>query len=264
MASNILDKIVAYKREFLARCMAQTPFEKMAQLAEDALEPPSFFDGLIDGDDIAVIAEVKKASPSKGVIRGDFDAVGIAKVYVENGASALSVLTDEKFFQGSVDYLTQISIVVDRPVLRKDFTIDPYQIYEARAIGASAVLLIVSILTHEELSSFIATSRALGLDALVEVHEWEELMVALDAGAEVIGINNRNLKTFDTSLDTTYGLIDHIPDDVLTVSESGIYTREDIVALRDAGADAVLVGESLMREPDIAAKLQELIGHGTS
>ncbi|MYF75254.1 MAG: indole-3-glycerol phosphate synthase TrpC [Gemmatimonadetes bacterium] len=256
MAGNILDKIVAYKREFLAGCMGQTPFEEMAQLAEDAPEPPSFFDGLVDGDDIAVIAEVKKASPSKGVIRGDFDAVGIAKIYVENGASAISVLTDEKFFQGSADYLTQISTVVD--------TVDPYQIYEARAIGASAVLLIVSILTPEELSPFIATSRALGLDALVEVHEREELMVALDAGAEIIGINNRNLKTFDTSLDTTYGLIDHIPDDVLKVSESGIYTREDVVALRDSGADAVLVGESLMREPDIAVKLQELMGYGAS
>ncbi len=264
MASNILDKIVAYKREFLARCMAQTPFEEMAQLAEDAPESLSFFDGLIDVDDIAVIAEVKKASPSKGVIREDFDAVDIAKIYVKNGASALSVLTDEKFFQGSADYLTRISTVVDRPILRKDFTIDPYQIYEARAIGASAVLLIVSILTPGELSSFIATSRALGLDALVEVHEREELMVALDAGAEIVGINNRNLKTFDTSLDTTYGLIGHIPDDVLTVSESGIYTREDVVALRDAGADAVLVGESLMRESDIAAKLQELMGYGAS
>ncbi len=264
MAGNILDKIVAYKRRFLARCMAQTPFEEMAQLAEDAPEPPSFFDGLIDGDDIAVIAEVKKASPSKGVIRRDFDAVDIAKIYVENGASALSVLTDEKFFQGSADYLTRISTVVDRPILRKDFTIDPYQIYEARAIGASAVLLIVSILTPEKLSPFIATSRALGLDAVVEVHEREELMVALDAGAEIVGINNRNLKTFDTSLDTTYGLIDQIPDDVLTVSESGIYTREDVVALRDAGADAVLVGESLMRESDIAAKLKELMGYGAS
>ena len=160
MAGNILDKIVAYKRRFLDRCMAQTPFEEMAQLAEDAPEPPSFFDGLVDGDDIAVIAEVKKASPSKGVIRGDFDAVDIAKIYVENGASALSVLTDEKFFQGSADYLSRISTVVNRPILRKDFTIDPYQIYEARAIGASAVLLIVSILTPRELSSFIATSRA--------------------------------------------------------------------------------------------------------
>ena len=264
MVSNILDKIVGYKREFLTKCMAQTPFEDMVQLAADAPGPLSFFDGLIDGDDIAVIAEVKKASPSKGVIREDFDAVDIAKIYVKNGASALSVLTDEKFFQGSADYLTRISTVVDRPILRKDFTIDPYQIYEARAIGASAVLLIVSILAPEELASFIATSRALGLDALVEVHEREELMVALDAGAEIVGINNRNLKTFDTSLDTTYGLINHIPDDVLTVSESGIYTREDVVALRDAGADAVLVGESLMREPNIAAKLLELIGYGAS
>ena len=264
MASTILDEIVAYKREFIAAQMEETPFEEMAQLAEDAPEPPSFFEGLADGDDIAVIAEVKKASPSKGIIRGDFDPVGIAEIYAANGASALSVLTDEKFFQGSADYLTQISSVIDRPILRKEFTIDPYQIYEARAIGASAVLLIVSILTPDELVSFLDISRALDLDALVEVHEEAELMVALEAGADIVGINNRNLKTFETSLDTTFQLIDRMPDDVLKVSESGIYTRDDVVRLRNAGADAVLVGESLMREPDIGSKLQELTGRGLS
>ena len=262
--ANILDEIVVYKREFLAERVAKTPIEEMAQLADDAPEPPSFFEGLADGDDIAVITEVKKASPSKGIIRENFDPVGIAEIYATHGASALSVLTDEKFFQGSADYLTQISSVIDRPILRKDFTIDPYQIYEARAIGASAVLLIVSILSPEDLESFLGISRDVGLDALVEVHDEVELMVALEAGADIVGINNRNLKTFDVSLDTTFGLIDKMPDEVLKVSESGIYTREDVVALRDAGADAVLVGESLMREQDIGKKLQTLIGKDLS
>ena len=262
MAKTILDRIVAYKRGFLAECMARTPRDEMMRLAESAPPVPSLFDGLMDAGDIAIMAEVKKASPSKGVIRADFDAVGIAKIYAENGAAALSVLTDEKFFGGSTGDLTRIASVVDRPILRKDFTIDPYQICEARALGASAVLLIVAILTPDELSAFLATSRALGLDALVEVHDREELVVALDAGVEMIGINNRNLKTFETSLDTTYALIPHIPKGILKISESGIDTREDVAALKDAGADAVLVGESLMRASDIGGKLRELLGYG--
>ena len=262
MAKTILDRIVAYKRGFLAECMARTPWDEMMRLAESAPPVPSLFDGLMDAGDIAIMAEVKKASPSKGVIRADFDAVGIAKIYAENGAAALSVLTDEKFFGGSAGDLTRIASVVDRPILRKDFTIDPYQICEARALGASAVLLIVAILTPDELSSFLATSRALGLDALVEVHDREELAVALDAGAAMIGINNRNLKTFETSLDTTYALIPHIPKGILKISESGIDTREDVAALKDAGADAVLVGESLMRASDVGGKLRELLGYG--
>ena len=262
MAKTILDKIVAYKRGFLAECMARTPRDEMMRLAESAPPVPSLFDGLMDAGDIAIMAEVKKASPSKGVIRADFDAVGIAKIYAENGAAALSVLTDEKFFGGSTGDLTRIASVVDRPILRKDFTIDPYQICEARALGASAVLLIVAILTPDELSAFLATSRALGLDALVEVHDREELAVALDAGAAMIGINNRNLKTFETSLDTTYALIPHIPKGILKISESGIDTREDVAALKDAGADAVLVGESLMRASDVGGKLRELLGYG--
>lgn len=262
MVSTILDEIVAYKREFLAAKMAQVSFDEMVQLADEVSAPPSFFEGLADGDDIAVIAEVKKASPSKGVIRADFDPVGIADIYEAHGASALSVLTDEKFFQGSADYLTQISNTVKIPILRKDFTIDPYQIYEARAIGASAILLIVSILSADELEEYLELSQELALDALVEVHTEEELMVALDVGAEIVGINNRNLKTFETSLETTFSFIDRMPDEVLKVSESGIYTRDDVVRVRDAGADAVLVGESLMREADIGAKLMELVGNG--
>ena len=260
--STILDEIVAYKRLFLAQQIDRLPFEQMAELADGAPDPPSFFEGLADGDDIAVISEIKKASPSKGLIRADFDPVGIAEIYESNGASALSVLTDEKFFQGSIDFLAQISNAVKLPILRKDFTIDPYQIYEARAMGAAAVLLIVSILTPKELEAYLALSQELGLDALVEVHTEEELVLALDAGAEIVGINNRNLKTFETRLETTFSFIDRMPDDILKVSESGIYTRDDVVKLRDAGADAVLVGESLMREADIGAKLRELVGHG--
>ena len=224
--------------------------------------PCLFFEGLVDNDDIAIISEVKKASPSKGLIREDFNPVEIAEVYETHGASALSVLTDEKFFQGSVTYLEQIANTVKLPILRKDFTIDPYQIYEARAIGASAILLIVSILTPEELADYLDLSRQLDLDALVEVHTEEELAVALDVGAEIVGINNRNLKTFEVTLETTFSFIDRMPDDILKVSESGIYTRDDVVKLRDAGADAVLVGESLMREADMGSKLRELVGHG--
>lgn len=263
MANTILDKIVAYKRDFLADCMARMSFEEMTRLAENAPPVPSLFEGLRDAGDIAIVAEVKKASPSKGIIRADFDALGIAKIYAENGAAALSVLTDEKFFGGSADDLTRISRAVDRPILRKDFAIDPYQICEARALGASAVLLIVAILTPGELASFLVTSRALGLDALVEVHDRRELAVALDAGAEIIGINNRNLKTFETSLDATYELIPHIPEGILKISESGIHTREDVASVKNAGADAVLVGECLMRASDIGAKLRELRGYGT-
>jgi indole-3-glycerol phosphate synthase len=257
---TILEEIVVYKRDFVAQQLKKMPFEDMAQLAEDAPEPLSFFEGVADGDDIAIISEVKKASPSKGLIRADFDPVAIAEIYELNGASVLSVLTDEKFFQGSVDYLTQISNAVTLPILRKDFTIDPYQIYEARAIGASAVLLIVAILTPRELEDYLALSRQLELDALVEVHTEEELMVSLEVGAEIVGINNRNLNTFETSLETTFSLIDRIPDEILIVSESGIHTRNDVVRLREAGADAVLIGESLMREADIGTKLRELTG----
>lgn len=258
--ATILDEIVAYKHTVVESSKARMPLDEVCHLAEAAPEPLSFFEGLVDGDDIAIISEVKKASPSKGVIRANFDPVAIAEIYEQNGASAISVLTDEKFFQGSADYLTDVSRAVRLPVLRKDFVIEPYQIYEARAIGASAVLLIVAILSPEELADYLMLSQDLGLDALVEVHTGEELRVALEAGADIVGINNRNLKTFETTLETTIELIDAIPDGTLVVSESGIFTRKDVTRLRDAGADAVLVGESLMREPDMGQKLRELTG----
>jgi len=257
---TILDEIVAYKRQVVAEASQRVPVEEIRQLDESAPSPPSFFDSLAGGDDIAVIAEIKKASPSRGIIRTDFDPVAIAETYEDEGASAISVLTDEKYFQGSVEILTQVSNVVDLPILRKDFVIDPYQIYEARAIGAAAVLLIAAILSPSELESLLELCDEVGLDALVEIHTEGEAMVAVEVGADIVGINNRDLRTFRTDLETTVRLMDDMPDDLLVVSESGIHTREDVVRLREAGADAVLVGESLMREPDIGRKLRELLG----
>ena len=271
--STILDEIVAYKREFVEEARKHIPMEELLEVDELGPPPTSLFDALAEGkgagngDDegengsgIAVIAEIKKASPSKGVIREDFDPLVIAKIYKDNGAAAISVLTDEKYFQGSIDVLTQVGNVVDIPILRKDFVSDPYQIYEARAIGASAILLLVAILTPEELESYMELAEEIHLDALVEVHTESELQVALETGAEIIGINNRNLKTFTTDLETTETLIEKVPEDIVVVSESGIHTRADVERVLEAGADAVLVGESLMAEDDIASKLHHLLG----
>lgn len=207
-----------------------------------------------------MIAEVKKASPSKGLIRPDFEPVTIAKTYESAGASAISVLTDEKYFQGSIEYLKSIRQAVDLPLLRKDFVIDAYQIYEARAAGADAILLIVAALSREQLVEFGGLARELGMGALIEVHTAEELDVALSTDEPIIGINNRNLQTFETTLDTTIELASRIPSDRVIVSESGIFTRADVERLTAAGVDAILVGESLMREPDPGVKVRELLG----
>jgi indole-3-glycerol phosphate synthase len=258
--STILDEIIAYKRHLVAENTERVPLAVLEEQCEGVDAPPSLFEALIDGDDIAVIAEVKKASPSKGVIREDFDPVWIAKTYEDNGASAVSVLTDVKYFQGSDGYLSEVSKAVYVPVLRKDFIIDSYQVYEAKAIGASAVLLIVSALSPAELSDLIGLCQGLMLDALVEVHTQDEVLIAIDTGAEIVGVNNRDLRTFETDLQTTFGLMNSIPDDRVIVSESGINNREEIERLRDAGVDAVLVGERLMREVDIGRSLRELLG----
>ena len=258
--STILDEIVAYKTTFVEACRTRKSLESLQETCASLGDPPSFFESLIDEDDIAVIAEVKKASPSKGIIRDDFDPVDIARTYEQNGASAISVLTDEKYFQGSDAHLTDVSRAVGIPVLRKDFVIDPYQIYEAKCIGASAVLLIVSALSPEELGRLFEISRDLMLDVLVEVHTQEELFLALDIGADIVGVNNRDLRTFETDLQTTFGLLESIPDDRVVVSESGISNRDEILRLRDAGVDAVLVGERLMREIDIGRSLRKLLG----
>ena len=208
----------------------------------------------------AVIAEVKKASPCKGVIRADFDPVAIAKSYEQGGASALSVLTDEKFFQGKLDYLTTVREAVSLPVLRKDFVIDEYQVYEARAAGADAVLLIVAVLDDELLKRLHDCVLSLGMDALVEVHDEAEMERALAINPRIVGINNRNLQTFEVSLDVTRRLAESIGQrSFKLVSESGIHTREDMIALGKMSIDAALIGESLMREADPGAKLRELL-----
>lgn len=213
----------------------------------------------MDGSLPHVIAEVKKASPSKGVIRADFDPVAVAKAYELAGAAAISVLTDEKFFQGSLAYLAECRNAVSLPVLRKDFIIDSYQIDEARAAGADAVLLIAALLDTDTLRAFREHIERLGMAALVEVHNEPELESALKSGAKIVGINNRNLQTFGVDIETTFRLLPSIPSGLIVVSESGISSSDDLKQLADAGVDAVLIGETFMRAPDPGQKLKELI-----
>lgn len=257
---TLLDTIVAHKRFELERdCLRLPPKELQARLTD--LPPTrSFADALRRRKKIHLIAEVKKASPSKGVLRADFDPVAIAHAYDIAGADALSVLTDERFFQGSLDHLRAVRAHVDRPILRKDFTLDVYHLYQARAAGADAVLLIVAILSDDALRQLSETARTLGLDVLVEVHNEPELERALRLNASIIGVNNRDLRTFTTALETTFRLRSQIPEGVLCVSESGIESREDVVRLERAHVDAVLVGEALMRSSDIPGKIRELFG----
>jgi len=258
--ATILDEILEYKRQVVGERRQAVSLETLMEKASSSPRPRSLFDRLSQGDDVAVIAEIKKASPSKGVIREDFDPDEIGRTYEANGASGISILTDQKYFQGCDAFLESVYHRVDLPILRKDFTVDPYQIYEAKAIGAAAVLLIVAALSSSELTDFIGISKALDLDALVEVHTTDEAKLAVDSGADLIGINNRDLKTFVTDLATTEAVVSELPSDALIVSESGINSRADVERVRDAGADAVLVGESLMRENDIGGKLRELLG----
>ena len=256
----ILDTIVAHKREELKRDKEKTPLQTLKNHIPGLTPTRDFKAALTAPGVINLIAEVKKKSPSKGIIREDFDPVEIAKTYAENGASAISVLTDHEFFGGNLSYLSTIRNAVDLPLLRKDFTIDEYHIYQARVTGADAVLLIVAILTPEQLREFIRVAKHLNLAALVEVHTQTELDIALDVGAEIIGINNRDLKTFHTDIATSYHLRKSIPEDKIVVSESGIYTREDVMGLGEADMNAILVGESLMRSADIGEKIRELLG----
>ena len=255
----ILDTIIAHKQKELAAEQAQVPIVELeARVAN--LPPTQDFRDAIRGDGtVKLIAEVKKKSPSKGIIREDFDPVSIAKTYVENGAAAISVLTDKHFFAGELDYLRAIRDIVGVPLLRKDFTIDPYHIYQARAAGADAILLIVAALTAAELRTFMDVAASLSLACLVEVHTQEELAIALDIDAQIIGINNRDLRTFHTDIATTFRLRESIPADKIVVSESGIYSPEDVMRLQEAGVQAMLVGESLMRSPDIGEQVRSLI-----
>jgi indole-3-glycerol phosphate synthase len=256
----ILDDIIANKKEELAETKRRAPLTDMKSRAADA-EPTRGFGAALSGcDEIRLIAEVKKASPSKGVIRENFDPVKIARLYESSGASCISVLTEQKFFQGRLEYLDAIRKSVALPLLRKDFIIDAYQIFEARAAGADAVLLIAACLEREQLEDFLGVAKEIGLDALVESHTYKELDKSLLAGASLVGVNNRDLLSFTVSLQTTLDLLKDIPEDRTAVSESGITTREDALMLRKAGVDAILVGESLMREKDIGKKVKELLG----
>lgn len=254
----LLDNIAAATRKRVAAAKQIIPLEKMQQEAL-AMAKGSFpFEAALRKPGISFICEVKKASPSKGVIAEDFPYLDIAREYEAAGADAISVLTEPEFFQGSGRYLREIRQEVKLPLLRKDFIVDPYQIYESKVMGADAILLICALLDQHELTGFLKLAGQLGLSALVEAHTAEELRSAVAAGATLIGVNNRDLKTFVVDLDTSIRLRPLVPADRLFVAESGIRTAEDIRRLREAGADAVLIGETLMRSVDKKAALEAL------
>lgn len=255
----ILDDIVAARREDLLRARRDTPLGELERRPLYA-DPRRGFEAGLRRKSPAIIAEVKKASPSRGVIRADFEPRAIAAAYQSGGAAAISVLTEERFFQGHLKYLEAVRGAVSLPLLRKDFVVDPYQVVEARAFGADAVLLIVAILDDALLRELLLVAGQTGLDALVEVHDEEEVRRAVAAGARLVGVNNRDLRTFVTRLETSERLRPLMPADTLAVAESGIESAADIARLQRAGYDAFLVGESLMRSPDPAAKLRELLG----
>ncbi|MGD9583566.1 MAG: indole-3-glycerol phosphate synthase TrpC [Lysobacterales bacterium] len=261
--TDILQRILARKGEEVRERAARVPLSALRERAAAADAPRGFGEAIeksLYAKRPAVIAEVKKASPSQGVIRADFDPAAIAKSYAAAGASCLSVLTDCDFFQGCDDYLATARSACALPVLRKDFVIDPYQIVEARALGADCILLIVAALDEVQLVEFADLAMEFGMDTLVEAHDGAELERALATSATLIGINNRNLRSFETDLDTTLGLRDRIPDDRILVTESGISSREDVARMRRAGVHSFLVGEAFMRVPDPGAALRELFG----
>jgi len=255
---GILDKIIATKKEEVAQLKKETTTARLREKIA-GLEPCRDFKKVLTGSDCNIIAEVKCASPSRGRLLADFNPLNIAQAYENNGAAAISVLTDEKYFAGHKNYLTQIRQNVQLPLLRKDFIIDPIQIYETRCIGADAILLIVHVL-GKKLAEFISVSKELGLSALVEIHTREELALALDSGAEIIGINNRNLDTFVTDIETSIRLRAQIPENKTVVAESGIRDRKDIELLTQSGIRAFLIGEHLIISPDIGRKLQAFKG----
>ena len=256
----ILDEIIADKKKELAGTKQEKSFADVKSAAADSEPTRGFETALAGGGEIRIIAEVKKASPSKGVIREDFDPVGIAKAYAEGGAACISVLTEKKYFQGSLDYLAKIRRAVGLPLLRKDFIIDEYQIFEARSAGADALLLIAACLDRGQMEDYLGTAQSIGLDALVEVHTARDLDKALSIGATLVGVNNRNLNTFGVDLQTTIDMMKDIPRDRTVVSESGIATRAQVQMLQETGVAAILVGESLMREEDPGKKVKELLG----
>jgi indole-3-glycerol phosphate synthase len=256
---TILDQIVATKRAEIQRAKLTMPLSEVRARLPDAPSVRDFFAPLAAGGPIKLIAEIKKASPSKGVIRADFDPVEIARIYESHGASCLSVLTDEQYFQGSLEILRQVRQAVELPILRKDFILESYQLIEARAAGADAVLLIAECLDDCNLRKLHNEAIELGLTPLIEFYEPENLERVLAAGAQLIGVNNRDLRTFEVDLGHTIRMRQKVPLDSVLVGESGIESRSDVLRLESAGVDAMLVGESLMREADIGAAVDRLL-----
>lgn len=258
----ILEEIAARTVQRVAEEKAAVPLSEMKKRAEALDANTGFpFRKALSGNEISFICEVKRASPSKGLIAPDFPYLDIARDYERAGASAISCLTEPFWFKGRDEYLAEISNAVTIPVLRKDFTVDEYMIYQAKTLGASAVLLICSILSKEQLSEYLGIAHSLGLSALVETHDEDEVRTALSVGAGIIGVNNRDLRTFTVDINNSARLRKLVPPEVLFVSESGIKTAADIEALRSNGTNAVLIGETLMRSPDKKAALDELRGH---
>lgn len=256
--SDILNKILATKAIEVAAAKAKISLDDIKLLAEKQPTPRDFTGNIrqkIAAGKSAVIAEIKKASPSKGVIRADFKPADIAKSYESGGAACLSVLTDEQYFQGSAEYLKQARAACGLPVLRKDFMIDAYQVYEARAMGADCILLIAAALSLPKMQELETVAHALGMAVLVEVHNGEELDLALQLATPLLGINNRNLRTFDVTLDTTLGLLDRISKDKIVVTESGIFTNDDVALMHKHQVHTFLVGEAFMRQEDPGAEL---------
>jgi len=262
---DILKKILACKLEEITAACEKTSLRQVSQIAADASAPRGFIEAMqkrIAQGDPAIIAEIKKASPSKGVIRENFDPAAIARSYSDAGAACLSVLTDKDFFQGAPEYLKAARDACELPVIRKDFIVDEYQVYEARALNADCILLIVAALGDAQMAELNGLAMHLGMDVLIEAHDAEELDRALAVSPSLVGINNRDLRTFEVSLDTTLDLLAQIPPDCLVVTESGILTVEDVAVMRSKSVNAFLVGEAFMRAEEPGLKMQELFFPG--
>ncbi len=257
---GILAKIIQHKRREVEQAIRDRPLRDLMQAADAASPTRDFLTALRTGDRVRLIAEVKKASPSKGVLRHDFDPVAIARGYARGGASCISVLTDREFFRGDLEYLRTVRQAVDLPLLRKDFIVHPYQVFEARVAGADAILLIAECLTRQEMRGLYSLARDLGMAVLIELYDAANLDNVLHTGTELIGINNRDLETFEVDLHHTIRLRNLIPAETIVVSESGIHSRDDVRLLEENGIQAMLVGEALVRQPDVETAVRRLLG----